>query len=105
MNDNSSRFGKFLAVQYGPAARLVGASISTYLLEKTRVVQHAPAERTFHVMYALLASAGGDEARELRLATTHPDAYRYTSARRGAIGRLLTAGSEPTRPPQTPPPG
>ena len=55
MNDNSSRFGKFLVLQYGSSSRLAGAAVSTYLLEKTRVVRHAPAERSFHVFYALAA--------------------------------------------------
>ena len=41
MNDNSSRFGKFLAIQYGSSAQLTGANVTTYLLEKTRVVSHS----------------------------------------------------------------
>ena len=53
MNDNSSRFGKFLVLQYGASSRLSGAAVSTYLLEKTRVVRHAAAERSFHVFYAV----------------------------------------------------
>ena len=53
MNDNSSRFGKFLVLQYGASSRLAGAAVSTYLLEKTRVVRHAAAERSFHVFYAV----------------------------------------------------
>ena len=45
MNDNSSRFGKFLVLRYDATARMVGADCSTYLLEKTRIVAHAAGER------------------------------------------------------------
>ena len=38
MNNNSSRYGKFLMLQFGASGRLVGARVNTYLLEKTRVV-------------------------------------------------------------------
>ena len=67
MNDNSSRFGKFLLMRYDGAARLAGADVSTYLLERTRVVGHAPGERTFHVFYALLAGLSPAQLAELSL--------------------------------------
>ena len=37
-NDNSSRFGKFIKVQFSPQAWVEGALITNYLLEKVRVV-------------------------------------------------------------------
>jgi myosin heavy subunit len=68
-NDNSSRFGKFIVLQfnrgdvalrqwhYKSAARLVGSHSHVYLLETSRVCWHAPhTERTFHIFYQLLAS-------------------------------------------------
>ncbi len=54
-NDNSSRFGKHMQLQFR-ASRLVGSRVSTYLLEKSRVVHHGPGERTFHVFYELLSA-------------------------------------------------
>jgi myosin V len=55
-NDNSSRFGKLTELQFSERDRLVGSNINTYLLEKTRVVQHSPGERSYHVFYQLLAA-------------------------------------------------
>ncbi len=54
-NDNSSRFGKYMQLQFR-ASRLVGSKVSTYLLEKSRVVRHGPGERTFHVFYELMSA-------------------------------------------------
>ncbi|CAM9355182.1 unnamed protein product, partial [Phaeothamnion confervicola] len=62
-NDNSSRFGKFTELQFDASCRLAGSSINTYLLEKTRVVQHSAGERTYHIFYQLLAAPDVDKAR------------------------------------------
>ena len=63
MNENSSRFGKFLTLHFVNGS-LVAASVRTYLLEKTRVVAHASGERTFHILYSLLEGFDGVEARQ-----------------------------------------
>ena len=61
-NDNSSRFGKFIQMQFKvekfpiSSGKLVGSFCETYLLEKSRVTKHDSNERTFHVFYQLLSA-------------------------------------------------
>ena len=53
-NDNSSRFGKFIEIQFDTTGRLLGASVKTYLLEKIRLIRQAEGERNYHIFYELL---------------------------------------------------
>ena len=50
-NNNSSRFGKFVRVHFSEDNKVVGADITTYLLEKSRLVVQSKKERNFHVFY------------------------------------------------------
>lgn len=52
-NDNSSRFGKYLEVYFRHGC-ILGARVTQYLLEKSRIVTQAPGERNYHVFYELL---------------------------------------------------
>ncbi|RHZ10306.1 hypothetical protein DYB26_015518, partial [Aphanomyces astaci] len=56
-NDNSSRFGKFIELQFGRHHTIVGAKLSVYLLEKIRVSHQSDNERNFHIFYELCAGA------------------------------------------------
>ncbi|XP_041938532.1 unconventional myosin-XV [Alosa sapidissima] len=54
LNNNSSRFGKYLHIHICHGV-VVGTSLSKYLLEKSRVVFQANEERNYHVFYEMLA--------------------------------------------------
>uniref|UniRef100_A0A8C4SRM6 Myosin XIX n=1 Tax=Erpetoichthys calabaricus TaxID=27687 RepID=A0A8C4SRM6_ERPCA len=60
-NNNSSRFGKYIQLQLNRSQQLVGASIQTYLLEKTRVANQPVNERNFHIFYQITKGATEDE--------------------------------------------
>lgn len=75
-NDNSSRFGKFtklLFTNHVNVMSLTGATMQTYLLEKSRVVFQAPDERNYHIFYQLCAAR--DKWPELHLA--HSDTFHF----------------------------
>ena len=57
-NNNSSRFGKFVRISFAPDGSIAGANIDWYLLEKSRVIVRAAAERSFHVFYQILEGGG-----------------------------------------------
>ncbi|XP_008413693.1 myosin-10 isoform X2 [Poecilia reticulata] len=76
-NDNSSRFGKFIRINFDVTGYIVGANIETYLLEKSRAIRQAKEERTFHIFYRLLAGAGEHLRTDLLLEGFN--SYRFLS--------------------------
>ncbi|XP_069473058.1 unconventional myosin-X-like [Ambystoma mexicanum] len=74
-NNNSSRFGKFIQLHFSQHGHIQGGRIVDYLLEKNRVVRQNPAERNYHIFYALLTGVQGEEREALCL--SEPEAYHY----------------------------
>uniref|UniRef100_A0A7N0U053 Uncharacterized protein n=1 Tax=Kalanchoe fedtschenkoi TaxID=63787 RepID=A0A7N0U053_KALFE len=73
-NNNSSRFGKFVEIQFDKHGRISGAAIRTYLLERSRVCQINDPERNYHCFY-LLCSAPQEEVEKYKL--QHPKTFHY----------------------------
>ncbi|XP_030933805.1 myosin-11 isoform X1 [Quercus lobata] len=62
-NNNSSRFGKFVEIQFDKKGRISGAAIRTYLLERSRVCQISDPERNYHCFYLLCAAPPEEKER------------------------------------------
>jgi myosin-5 len=79
-NDNSSRFGKFIELQFKQTGSLVGAKIETYLLEKVRLIHQSEGERNFHIFSELLAAEGGDEREKYMLGDYTVQDFKMTNS-------------------------
>ncbi|KAK6139637.1 hypothetical protein DH2020_026621 [Rehmannia glutinosa] len=73
-NNNSSRFGKFVEIQFDKSGRISGAAIRTYLLERSRVCQISDPERNYHCFY-LLCAAPPEEREKYKLG--NPESFHY----------------------------
>jgi myosin V len=71
-NDNSSRFGKYIQLQFDrkeqmgggvPICELAGSKCEVYLLEKTRITQHDESERTYHIFYQIVGAKEADKVK------------------------------------------
>lgn len=87
-NDNSSRFGKYIVLQFDhmkstamnakPRAALAGSTCEVYLLEKSRVVYHESVERTYHIFYQLIGAPDNMKAEIWSgLKGTNCDSFAY----------------------------
>ncbi|KAK2589113.1 hypothetical protein KPH14_001939 [Odynerus spinipes] len=76
-NNNSSRFGKYVRMQFGAGGQPNGGKISNFLLEKSRVTCHNPGERNFHVFYQLATGANSQMKSDLGLMDL--ENYQYLS--------------------------
>ncbi|KAG5519763.1 hypothetical protein PMAC_000036 [Pneumocystis sp. 'macacae'] len=74
-NDNSSRFGKYIEINFNKETEIVGARIRTYLLERSRLVFQPQNERNYHIFYQLCYGATEDEKKQFDL--KDPDYFYY----------------------------
>ncbi|PSR94900.1 Myosin-6 like, partial [Actinidia chinensis var. chinensis] len=73
-NNNSSRFGKFVEIQFDQNGKISGAAIRTYLLERSRVCQVSDPERNYHCFY-MLCSAPPEDVERFKLG--NPRSFHY----------------------------
>ncbi|KAK4897805.1 class II myosin [Elasticomyces elasticus] len=76
-NNNSSRFGKYLEIQFNAQGEPVGANVQNYLLEKSRVVGQIKDERNFHIFYQFTKGASQEHREQFGI--QQPSTYTYTS--------------------------
>ena len=91
-NDNSSRFGKYLQLQFDNSeaglmnfgdksvskCKLAGSNCEVYLLEKARIVSHDSEERTYHIFYQILSAPEDQKASFWpKLKGTTLDSFKY----------------------------
>lgn len=80
-NDNSSRFGKYIDIDFNDSGAIEGAKIEHYLLEKSRIVSASKGERNYHIFYAMIAGLSKEEKKKLEL----EDASKYNYLTCGGI--------------------
>ncbi|KAK3341322.1 P-loop containing nucleoside triphosphate hydrolase protein [Lasiosphaeria hispida] len=76
-NNNSSRFGKYLQIHFNGVGEPIGADITNYLLEKSRVVGQITNERNFHIFYQF--TKGASQNYRSNFGVQGPETYIYTS--------------------------
>lgn len=74
-NNNSSRFGKFIQVNFTEYGKIISAKIYNYLLEKSRIVKLQENERNYHIFFQLLY--GANETERSKFLLREPNYFNY----------------------------
>ncbi|KRX03464.1 Regulator of chromosome condensation 1/beta-lactamase-inhibitor protein II [Pseudocohnilembus persalinus] len=81
MNDNSSRFGKYVTlIVEKKSKKIIGAKIISYLLEKSRIIKQGEGERGFHIFYHLIYGASEQFLQQYqlpKLIKNKPEYFNY----------------------------
>jgi myosin-3 len=90
-NNNSSRFGKYTSVEFNGQGQVKGATMTEYLLEKSRVIQQGDGEQNFHVFYLFFQGLGKNPD----YAAGDPSVHRFVDGNDTAVGHMKKGLSEP----------
>ena len=66
-NDNSSRFGKLISINFSKKGKILNAHFESYLHDKSRLIKIAQNERNYHVFYQLILGSSEEEKKIYRL--------------------------------------
>ncbi|CEP18844.1 hypothetical protein [Parasitella parasitica] len=91
VNENASRFGKYLELQFNERGRMVGAKFLDYMLEKSRVTHTSGDERNFHIFYYVLHGSTPEEKSMLQLTDASAYAYLFKSREAARLASGLAA--------------
>ena len=103
-NDNSSRFGRWIEINFtrvrstskssksstgggddsAPSPRVVGCTCQSYLLEKSRVTQQQPGDRNFHIFYMLLIGCTSKQKEKYHL-SGGVESFNYVKRKNNAV--------------------